>query len=215
MSDSPREAAEGGGSTRAEQKARTRQAILDAAAEAYAESGSGAGIITIAERAGVHHSTVLFHFGTVHGLQMAVLQERDRHFFAENVGEEWTGGGWAALLNLPAVARWALAHPHLAKLFCVLEVENADAAQPLHDYFLGRQRVIHDLLVAMMEGAVADGDMREDVDLGAKADEIIAFQTGAHVMWALDPERVQLLDLFESYTGNLRAELSRPRRKRG
>src|SRR4051794_29733888 len=59
----------------------TKQAILDAALELYAETGfRGTGLIAIGERAGVTHATVLYHYGSSHELLMAVLEERERRF---------------------------------------------------------------------------------------------------------------------------------------
>ena len=196
--------------SRADQKQQTRQAILRAAAEALAEGGvKNASLVGIGKRAGVAHTTVLYHFGSVHELLVAVLKERDRLFLEQFVGESWTGGGFAALLNLPANGRFCVDNPELTKLFTVLLVENFDPSQPLHDYFLARQRLTRDINVAMMRAAIEAGDMRDDVDVEAKADEILSFQTGAQIMWALDPEHCDLVQMYEAYTEGLRADLAR------
>jgi hypothetical protein len=153
---------------------------------------------------------VLYHFGSAHELQIAVLNERDRRFIEEVVGESWTDGPLAALLNLPANARFSMDHPEMAKLFAVLEAENCDPGQPLHQYFLDRRRTVRDLLVAMMQGALELGQIRSGIDHRSKADEIIAFQTGAQIMWALDPEQVDLLAMYTAYTEQLRRDLELP-----
>jgi len=201
--------------TRAEQRDQTRAAILQAAIEALSEGGSkNAGLIGIGRRAGVTHSTVLYHFGSAHELQRAVLNERDNIFFREVVGEQWTEGPLAALLNFRANAQFSVDHPELAKLFVILEAEHCDRNQPLHDFFSDRRRAVHDLLVAMMRGAIEAGEIRADFDLDAKADELIAFQMGAQIMWAADPDRIDLIAMFERYADDLRAELVPARRAR-
>lgn len=57
---------------RAEQKARTRQAIFDAARDVFLTQGADAPIEAIAERAGVSKPTVFFHYQSRLGLQVAV-----------------------------------------------------------------------------------------------------------------------------------------------
>lgn len=201
--------------TRAEQRQQTRQRILRAAIEALAEGGSkSAGLIGIGKRAGVTHSTVLYHFGSAHELQKAVLNERDLLFFREVVGGEWTAGPLAALLNLEANAGFTVKYPQLARLFVILEAENCDQGQPLHQYFVDRRRAVHDVLLAIMQAAIDAGEIRADVDLDAKADEMIAFQMGAQIMWASDPEKFDLMGMYRRYADDLRRELVPPRRRR-
>jgi AcrR family transcriptional regulator len=53
-----------------------RRAILDAATELFAERGfAGASVQAIADAAGVHKTTVLYHFATKEALHEAVLDE--------------------------------------------------------------------------------------------------------------------------------------------
>jgi hypothetical protein len=62
---------------------------------------------------------------------------------------------------------------------------------------------LHTLLVDLIGEAVAAGDARPDVDAGAVAAEMIAFMDGAQLQWLLDPERVDLVALYERYTDAL------------
>src|SRR5262249_32935248 len=92
--------------SRKEQGERTRRAILDAAVELYADTGyRGTGLMAIGRRAGVHHATVLYHFGSARDLLIAALRERDRRLseFARGPRRE---GGLAALRSLPLVAEF-------------------------------------------------------------------------------------------------------------
>src|SRR6056297_4196219 len=60
-------------STRAEQRAASRMAILDAAISAYGGAGpSGTSLRGVADSAGVTHPLVLQHFGSKDGLVRAV-----------------------------------------------------------------------------------------------------------------------------------------------
>ena len=65
--------------TRAESHARTRQALLDAAAQVFANRGfGGASLDEIAEVAGYTKGAVYSNFGSKDELFLAVLQDRMR-----------------------------------------------------------------------------------------------------------------------------------------
>src|ERR1700690_452949 len=150
--------------SRADQKDRTRQAILDTAMELYAEKGyRGTGLIAIGEKAGVHHSTILYHFGSSAGLLVAVLNERDRQFL-ELTRPIWGQGALTALRDLPAMARFNVANPQLARLFTVLEAENLDEHGPAHQYFLRRRRMFHDLIVALIQYTIDAEQLTTSID---------------------------------------------------
>jgi AcrR family transcriptional regulator len=182
---------------------RTKQAILDAVLELYAKDGwRGTGLTAVGERAGVTHAAVLYHFGSSSKLLLAVVDERERRFL-DDTADAWSEGGLAALANLPAVARWNVEHQGLARLFTVLEAENLDPDDEAHEHFLQRSRVLREVLQRQLEDAVAAGDVRADVDAATKADEIVAFMDGAQLQYALDPDRIDLVALYESYTDAL------------
>jgi len=192
---------------RAEQKERTRRAILDAAMALFAAHGyRGTGLKAIAAEVGVHHTTILYHFGSSEGLLTAVLNERDRAYL-ERTRDVWEAGPMSALHDLPGIARFNVENAELTKLYVVLEAENLDTDGPAHTYFLGRRRLFHDVLVAMIQHAITGIDQDEHFDVHATADDILAFQTGAHIQWALDPDRVDLVKLYEHYTDNLLRQL--------
>jgi AcrR family transcriptional regulator len=194
--------------SRKEQGERTRRAILDAATELYAEAGvRGTGLIAIGQRAGVSHATVLYHYGSSRELLLAVLDDRD-HRFRAHITPAFAGGGLPALARLPEVARFNGAHPDLAKLFTVLQAENLEPHEEAHDYFLARRLEIRTQLMGLLAQAKAAGDVRPDVDEATKADEILAFTSGAQLQWALDPGRIDLVALYESYTRSLLADVA-------
>jgi AcrR family transcriptional regulator len=187
--------------------AKTKQAILDAALELYAKDGwRGTGLTAVGERAGVTHASVLYHFGSSSKLLVAVIDERERLFLEDTI-DAWAEGGLRALANLPAVARWNVEHEGLARLFTVLEAENLDPDDEAHEHFLVRSRLLRDLLRQQMQAAVDAGDVRADVDVTTKADEIVAFMDGAQLQYALDPERIDLVAVYESYTDALLRDL--------
>jgi AcrR family transcriptional regulator len=194
--------------SRKEQGEQTRRAILDAAVALYAENGvRGTGLMAIGERAGVHHATVLYHFGSSHGLLVAVLEERDRMFFDFSRGA-FRDGGLAALRALPVVARFHLANPLLAKLFTVLQVENLDADAEVHAHFLSRRRGARQLLSNLVAQGQQRGEIRADADPARIADTVLAFMAGSQVQSLLDPATFDLLDAYDRFTAMLVRDLA-------
>ncbi len=188
----------------------TREAILDAAIELYAERGfRGTGLMAIGERAGVAHATVLYHYGSSHELLMAVLTERERRF-RDATREAWDRPGLAVLGQLRVVAEFHIAEPGLAKLFTVLQAENLDPGHEANGFFRQRRTEVRDLLRANLQHAIDHGEVRDDVDVNGKVDEILAFTTGAQIQYLLAPDEIDLLALYDSYTESLIAAIGAP-----
>jgi AcrR family transcriptional regulator len=199
--------------SRKEQGEQTRQAILEAAAELYAESGfRGTGLMAIGERAGVHHATVLYHFRSSRELLLAVLEERDRRFVALS-GDVLRDGGLAALRKLPTIARLNARYKVWAKLFAVLQVENLDPGAEAHDYFVARRRGARQLTIELLRTAKQRGEIRQDVDEIATTDTILAFMGGINTQSFLDPKQVDVAAVYERFTAMLVHDLTRGLRR--
>lgn len=186
----------------------TKRAIIQAAIDLYAENGfRGTGLMAIGERAGVAHATVLYHYKSSQALLMAVLEERERRFqSATHVA--WAEPGLGVLRNLAEVARFHVAEPELAKLFAILQAENLEPHHDANAFFRTRRTEVRDLLRANLAVAVESGEARADVDIDAKADEILAFTTGAQLQYWLAPDEFDLVELYERYTDSLIRDLS-------
>ena len=187
---------------------RTRRAIIEAALELFAETGyRGTGLMAIGERAGVSHAAVLYHFGSSEGLLLAVLDERLRRFDAAT-HDAFAGEPAAVLAALPAIARFNAANPELTKMFVVLKAESLDEGQPGHEYFVSHIRRTHRTLRQVLRRGVELGQFRSDIDVDAKAAEIVAFLGGAEADAFLDPTRLDLVALYETYTEALLRDLT-------
>jgi AcrR family transcriptional regulator len=183
--------------------AETKAAILEAALELYADTGfRGTGLHAIGERAGVTHAAVLYHFGSSRNLLLAVLEERNRRF-ARETAAAWKGTPTEIIANLPATARFNTERPGLAKLFTVLQAENLDSDSEAHAFFLAHRRRARKAFRAVLARGVKTGEFRADVDVEQKADEIMCFISGAEIHQFLDPERIDLVDLYEKFTADL------------
>jgi len=195
--------------SRKAQGEQTRRAILDAAIELYADRGfRGTGLMSIGEAAGVAHATVLYHYGSSHELMMAVLHERERRFL-KATAHAWATPGLAALRNMPDVARFNVDQPQLAKLFAVLQAENLDEHHEANAFFRQRRNHVRDLLRENIRTAIAAGEVRADLNVDGKVDEILAFTTGAQIQYWLAPDEIDLVALYEAYTESVIQDLTR------
>jgi AcrR family transcriptional regulator len=187
---------------------RTRRAIIEAALELFAETGyHGTSLMAIGQRAGVSHATVLYHFGSSQGLLLAVLDERLARFDAAT-HDAFTGEPIDVIAALPEVARFNAANPELTKMFVILKAESIDTDQPAHDYFVAHIRRTQRTLRRVLQDGVDRGQFRPDVDVAAKAAEIVAFLGGAEADAFLDRNRLDLVALYESYTESLLRDLT-------
>ncbi|WP_128380007.1 TetR/AcrR family transcriptional regulator [Streptomyces cavernae] len=187
-----------------------RRAMVDAAIGLFARQGvRGTGVAAIAERAGATPSALIHHFGSKDGLVQAVLEEADRRALERlsiTPGTEPT---------LDQAFDWfvrdaehtAATERELAALHTTLTAENLEPGSVLHTWFRDRGRALRAQLVALFTRAVADGSARAGLDPEVLATETAAFIEGAHLLWLLDPEQVDLTAVHRSYFEGLASRL--------
>ncbi|RSS63441.1 TetR/AcrR family transcriptional regulator [Streptomyces sp. WAC06614] len=190
-----------------------RRAMVDAAIELFAQQGvRGTGVAAVAARAGVTPSALIHHFGSKDALVRAVLEEADRRAL------ERLSVTADAEPTLRQAIDWfvrdaehtAAAERELAALHTALTAENLDPGAALHGWFRDRGRALRAHLVSLFTRAEADGTARPGLDAQTLAAEVAAFLEGAHLLWLLDPERIDLVALHRSYFDGLTARLARP-----
>lgn len=99
-------------STRAEQRAASQAAILDAAVELYSRRGpDGVSLREVATTAGLTHALVARYFGSKQGLVTAV-----EHRLAEELRHVVDPDGLGSTEALTALLSWAREHPTRARL---------------------------------------------------------------------------------------------------
>ncbi|MFC7844145.1 TetR/AcrR family transcriptional regulator [Streptomyces sp. NPDC057382] len=187
-----------------------RRAMVDAAIELFARQGvRGTGVAAIAERAGATPSALIHHFGSKDGLVRAVLEEADRRALERlSVPRD-------AEPTLDQAFDWfvrdaehtAATDGRLAALHVTLTAENLEPGSALHTWFRDRGRALRGHLATLFTRAVADGSARAGLDPEVLAAETAAFLEGAHLLWLLDPERVDLVALHRGYFEGLSARL--------
>jgi AcrR family transcriptional regulator len=187
-----------------------RRAMVDAAITLFSQQGvRGTGVAAIAERAGVTPSALIHHFGSKDGLVRAVLEEADRRALARLSATP------ASEPTLDEAFDWfvrdaehtAAAERELTALHTTLTAENLEPGSLLHTWFRDRGRALRAHLTALFTRAAADGTARPDLNPALLAAEVAAFLEGAHLLWLLDPDQVDLTAVHRGYFEGLASRL--------
>jgi AcrR family transcriptional regulator len=182
-----------------------RRQILDAAVELFAAKGyRGTGLAALGDRVGMTATGLLYYFGSKERLLFEVVAERDR---ADALGDEPTAPG-LTLSSLRNLGRHNVETAMMTRLYVVLGAESLDSDEPLHDFFVDRYEVARGFVRSILESEQQQGTIRSDVDIDARAREIIAMAMGLEVQWLADPQRVDLATAFEAYMDRLVEELA-------
>ena len=182
--------------------AERRDAIIDAAITVFAERGYRSGALAdVAEKVDLSPAGILYHFGSKEELLLAVIAERDRR-----AGEVMVATpelkGVAALRETVRFAEQSEGERGLVALHTVLQAESLEPDAVTHEYFLQRSRFLRGVIADTLRTARELGEIRADVDITAKANEVVAFLEGAAVVWLMDPE-VSLVELYRNYFDDL------------
>ena len=194
---------EGSGGSRAARGAASRERVVRSALRAYAANGyTGSSLSGIAEAAGLTTAGLLHHFPSKEELLIAVLKERDRLD-----GERFKLRGFVGLKALDALLELVTANmatPGLVRAFTVLMGESAAEDHPAGPWFKQRYPRRRDNLAAALRSGIQAGEVREDTDSDAVAAEVIAMMDGLQVQWLLDPDHVDMAQLFAHYIDTVR-----------
>jgi len=169
---------------REEISAESRARILRAATDLLAEQGLRAATVHgVAERAGISHTSVGWHFGSKDGLACAVTEAAFEAVFAR----------FAALAEDDAprtVARFLEAHRDVTastpgRVFARILPEVALSDGRLREIYVDGYRRIRELATAYLEPVVAAAGV--DVDARTFASALFASGAGVNLMRGLDP----------------------------
>jgi AcrR family transcriptional regulator len=191
----------------AARSAAARERVLEAALRALAVTGyQGSSLACIAEEAGLTTAGLLHHFPSKEQLLVAVLAERDR---IDGARHQLKGvHGLAALDRLVELIRYNALVPGLVRAFTVLMGEAVGESHPAREWFERRYpRRRHGVAEALRAG-IATGEIRADTDCEAVAAQVIAMMDGLQVQWLLNPDDLDLAEVFTHYIGGVRAMIS-------
>jgi AcrR family transcriptional regulator len=185
-----------------------RQALIDAAVELWAATGwRGTGITAVAERAGITPAGLLHHFGTKEDFLLAVLAELDTRTLAY-----WDAQGphlgLDAIRLLPEVAGGGEQQQGLWKLHVMLQAENLDPDGPAYDYYVLRQRFLHDRFATAIRTGQQHDEIRPDADPDLIATQIIAFLQGLQLHREHGPQPVDVVATSQDFADRLVRDLT-------
>lgn len=187
---------------------RTREAVLVAAGEAFAENGFlGTSMADILERAGVTKGALYFHFSSKEELAFALIEEEELR--AGQMVNEFLERDLPPLQTLIAmVNRWAqiIQTDPVVRAGVRLIVEQGTYNRPMPGPYGQWDTRVAELL----ERAAEQGDLRKGVDSKAAAEFIVAAFTGIQLVSQISSahqdlqERLQVM--WELLLGGLLAE---------
>ncbi|MEY2476356.1 MAG: hypothetical protein QOG87_1671 [Actinomycetota bacterium] len=182
--------------------------IIEAATQLFARTGyRGTGLAGIAAEVGVTQAALLHHFGTKEKLLEAVVRhrsEQDAPLIERIIGD----GGIGMFDRLPLLAEHNVGRPGLSQLFTVLVAENLLPEDPLHEFFGDRYRALRDRIVTALRAGQERTEIRDDVDLVAVSQRLIAGMDGLQLQWLLNPDDTDLVEGFRELAEAMRRELA-------
>jgi AcrR family transcriptional regulator len=196
--------------TRALQAESTRRALIDAAAQLFAQKGyTATSVAAIGDAAGLSRGIVNFHFATKEKLLHAVIEQLVAELEAEMFPAGEVTQPLAALAELINAHRhWLTDHEDRARLLFRLQAEaldprfGIDAFAELHARWLVRTRPWWDLLVS-------DGLVDSALDHDAVTTFVIGSLRGIALEWLLSPE-INVTGAYDQLLRSLPAVLVPP-----
>jgi AcrR family transcriptional regulator len=157
--------------------AQTRERLLQAAADVFAERGyDGTRVADIAAAAGVSNGALYAHFGSKADLLVASLQTHGRRMLAEMLAADPS----RSVTGLLLVIGQRLLHRRDAQGALVIEAlvaarRDDDVASPMRDYMGERA----DWLAGLIEVAQADGELDQELSPNALAHFCLLLSMGS------------------------------------
>jgi AcrR family transcriptional regulator len=191
--------------TQAERTRASREKIIRSATEAFAQKGfRGAKMADIARDADLTEPGLLHHFSSKTHLLMEVLKERDRidsermRITLQKNGNHFLEAGIDLVEHNQTV-------PGLVQLFNLLVAESISPDHPAHEFFIERYQRERKQCVQAIVQAQQAGEVRSDISPEALAILIFAMMDGLQVQWLLEPEKIDMSDLFRVMMDMLKA----------
>lgn len=182
--------------------AAVQEAILDAAAEVFAESGFRSGSIRdIAARADMSEAGILHHFRSKAALLEGVMRLRDDR--ARDLAPLGDGSGADIVRGLLALARHNQDNPGIVKLYTTVSAEATSPDHPAHAYFLERYEFVRQHVGSAFRDLADEGLLREGVDPHSAAIATIAHMDGLQVQWLLHPDRIDMAEHLRRFLAAL------------
>jgi AcrR family transcriptional regulator len=184
----------------------TRERIVDAAAELFAERGFHATAMTsVAEAAGLSQTGLLHHFPAKEQLLAAVLEQRDlRDLQTLAARRDRPPRGWEVWDDMVTLVALNGGREGLVRLFTSLAGEAVDPAHPGHDWLLAHHRAAVTSLADALREAALDGSADPQVPAEQLARQAVALMDGLQVQWLMQPADVDMAADFGAWVEAVR-----------
>lgn len=185
-----------------------RKELLDAALQVFSLEGySGASVAQVAAIVGISVAGLLHHFPSKVSLLMGVLEHRDEVNLkiASEFSADFSLKG--VLGRLRAINRSNATAPGVVRAFTILNAESLVEGHPAWDWFQARYQVIHTRLIGQFTDLVEAGEVRADVDVPGLVQEILAMMDGLQIQWLRFPEKIDLVERFDTYLARVEAAI--------
>ena len=189
-----------------EATAATRERIVSAAAELFAERGFHATPMTaVAEASGLSQSGLLHHFPSKEGLLAEVLRARDvRDLATLATGRDRAPRGWEVWDDMTRLVRLNSDREGLVRLFTSLAGEAVEPDHPGHGWLGEHHRSAVEALAVALREAVADGTADPAVPAESLARQAVALMDGLQVQWLMRPDEVDMAGDFAAFVEGVR-----------
>lgn len=179
----------------------TRDAILDAALQLFAQGGyDRTSVREIARQAGLSQAGLLHHFTSKEQLFLELLRRRDQVNERDHTDSHGRPVTVAGLIQI--VAHNAL-EPDYVRLFVTMMAEGSKGAGVSRDFFDARYRSLLSDLTDDVEAYQSKGIVDPRFDAESIARLLVAAADGLQVQWLIDPSAVdmagELADLWSSF----------------
>jgi AcrR family transcriptional regulator len=190
--------------TQADRTRASREKIIHSATEAFAQKGfRGAKMVDIAKAANLTEPGLLHHFPSKTHLLMEVLKERDRidneriRATLQRNGNHFLDAGIELVEHNQTV-------PGLVQLFNLMVAESIPSDHPAHEFFIERYQRTRGDWVRAIEQAQQAGEIRSDIPADTLAILSFAVMDGLQVQWLMEPEKIDMAELFRVMMDMLR-----------
>jgi AcrR family transcriptional regulator len=177
-----------------------RDEILRVAFELFAERGyRGTSLAAVADRAGLSQPGLLHHFPGKEALLAGVLQMYEKI----DAGRLFTGPAAtaASLDRLAEVIEYNASRPDAVRALAVLAAESVTSDHPARAFFVERYAEFRKGAARALE---AEFRRRGQLTPEQAAALTIAVLDGLHLQWLLQPDEIDVPDLFTAFLSLLR-----------
>jgi AcrR family transcriptional regulator len=176
----------------------TKEAILQAALDVFAESGfRGGSLRDVAKRAGMTQPALFHHFPSKSDLLEAVLVRRDQQSYQLAPLDRMDGE--ASIRGLVELVRYNASTPGVVDLYATLSAEATSPDHPVHDYFVRRSQTVRTILTRAFQQLEDEGKLADGVTPAWAADTTMSLMDGLQVQWLLSSGSLDMAERLSTF----------------